>query len=138
MNEKTTPHIHVACAVIERDGLVLAAQRSRVMSMPLRWEFPGGKIDTGESPEECLKRELAEEMAIGIAVRRTLLPCTHNYRDFTITLHPFVCTITSGEITLNEHRAIAWLCAEELPVLNWTEADTPVIDAYRQCLADDR
>jgi 8-oxo-dGTP diphosphatase len=137
-NEETIPHIHVACALVERNGLILAAQRGRTMSMPLRWEFPGGKIEAGESPEACLKRELLEEMDIVIAVRRAMPPCTHSYRDFTITLHPFVCTITSGEITFNEHRAIAWLSAEELPILNWTEADAPVIDAYRQSLTGDR
>ena len=65
MNE-TAPkkHIHVACALIERDGLVLAAQRSAVMSIPLKWEFPGGKLEAGESAEECLRRELVEEMGV--------------------------------------------------------------------------
>jgi len=131
-----TPLLHVACAIIEKNGQVLAAQRGRSMRMPLRWEFPGGKIDPGESAEGCLKREIAEELSVAIAVRRAMPPCTHDYPDFAITLHPFVCTIASGEITLNEHRAIAWLCPEELPLLNWTEADIPVVNAYRKSLAD--
>ena len=59
-------HIHVACAIIERDGLVLAARRSASMSFPLKWEFPGGKIDPGESPQECLHRELLEEMGVSV------------------------------------------------------------------------
>ena len=58
------PHLQVSCAIIERDGLVLAARRSATMSLPLKWEFPGGKIDPGESPEECLVRELREELRI--------------------------------------------------------------------------
>ena len=59
-------HIHVTCAIIERDGLVLAAQRSAIMSMPLKWEFPGGKVDVGEGLEECLCRELAEELGVNV------------------------------------------------------------------------
>lgn len=136
MGKKTLPHLHVACALIEREGRILAAQRSRAMSMPLKWEFPGGKLDAGESPEACLRREIAEEMGIEIAIGRALPLSTHRYPDFTITLYPFVCTIASGEPSLNEHRAIAWLLLEELPVLNWTEADAPIIESYRQSLAD--
>jgi len=136
MGKKTLPHLHVACALIELGGRILAAQRSRTMSMPLKWEFPGGKLDAGESPETCLKREITEEMGIEIAIGRALPPSTHCYPDFTITLYPFVCTITSGEPSLNEHRAIAWLLPEELPALNWTEADAPIIESYRRSPAD--
>jgi 8-oxo-dGTP diphosphatase len=126
------PHIHVACAVIERDGLVLAAQRSATMAMPLAWEFPGGKIHHGESPEECLRRELVEELGIRVRVGRPLPLSTHSYPSFTITLYPFVCSIEAGEITLNEHAAVAWLTPERLHELEWAEADLPVIEAYRK------
>jgi 8-oxo-dGTP diphosphatase len=132
MNEEHPNHIQVTCAIIERDGLVLAAQRSRSMRMALRWEFPGGKIEPGEEPEACLARELQEELGIGVAVKRAMPTATHRYADFTITLHPFVCRIVSGELTINEHRAIAWLEPEELPVLNWAEADLSVVAAYRE------
>jgi 8-oxo-dGTP diphosphatase len=132
MTEQETPHIHVACAIVEREGRVLAAQRSRSMSMPLKWEFPGGKIEAGESPEACLKRELAEEMGVGVTIRRAMPPCTHCYPTFTITLYPFVCTIVSGEIALNEHWAIAWVTPEEMMALDWPGADAPVIEAYRR------
>jgi 8-oxo-dGTP diphosphatase len=124
------PHIHVACAIIERDGLVLAAQRSAAMSLPLKWEFPGGKLDPGESPEECLHRELLEEMAVGISIGRALATHTHHYSAFTVTLYPFVCTIQSGAITLHEHAAISWLSPDLLPELDWAEADLPVIESY--------
>jgi 8-oxo-dGTP diphosphatase len=134
--EAATPHIHVACAIIERDGRILAALRSRSMSMPLKWEFPGGKIEAGESPEACLKRELAEEMNVGVAIRRALPSCTHSYPTFTITLYPFVCTIASGEIALNEHRAIAWVTPAEMTALDWTGADAPVIEAYCRSLTE--
>jgi 8-oxo-dGTP diphosphatase len=124
--------IHVACAIIELDGLVLAAQRSDTMSLPLKWEFPGGKLEPGESPEECLKRELREEMSVEIAVGRPLPPVTHSYCSFTVTLYPFICAIASGEITLHEHAAITWLPPEDLHTLDWAEADWPVIESYRE------
>jgi 8-oxo-dGTP diphosphatase len=128
--ELTTRHIHVACAIIERDGLVLAARRSSRMSLPLKWEFPGGKIDPGESATACLQRELIEEMNLRISVGRPLAPVTHQYPDFTVTLYPFVCAISSGEITLHEHEAIAWLAPGQLHTLDWAEADGPVLEAY--------
>ena len=123
-------HIHVACAIIERAGLTLAARRSEKMSLPLKWEFPGGKIDAGESSEACLVRELQEEMGVRISVGLPLQPTTHSYPSFTVTLYPFICRIISGEITLHEHSEIAWLHPQELPPLDWAEADLPVIAEY--------
>ncbi|APG24512.1 (deoxy)nucleoside triphosphate pyrophosphohydrolase [Syntrophotalea acetylenica] len=123
-------HIHVTCAIIERDGLVLAAQRSEGMSMPLKWEFPGGKIDPGESPEECLRRELLEEMSIQVGIEESLPASTHNYQKFAITLYPFICSLKTEEIVLHEHAALAWLPAGELHCLDWAEADLPVVDSY--------
>jgi 8-oxo-dGTP diphosphatase len=125
-------HLHVACALIERDGLVLAAQRSATMNLPLKWEFPGGKLEAGESPEECLQRELVEEMGVTIAVGRALPLHTHCYETFTVTLYPFVCTLESDTITLHEHAAITWLPPEKLHTLDWLEADKPVLEAYSQ------
>jgi len=125
-------HVHVACALIERNGLVLAAQRSAVMNLPLKWEFPGGKLEAGESAAECLQRELVEEMGITIAVGRPLPLHTHSYDTFTVTLYPFVCTMGSDTITLHEHAAMAWLPPDELHTLDWAEADWPVLEAYVQ------
>ena len=135
MNATLRRHIHVACAIIERDGLVLAAQRSATMALPLKWEFPGGKIDAGESPEECLHRELVEELGVHVHVGKPLAPAIHHYPTFTVTLHPFVCSIEAGELTLHEHAAVTWLRPEELSGLDWAEADLPVIDAYRDRVA---
>ena len=129
MRKESANHIHVACAIIERDGFILAAQRKEGR-LALKWEFPGGKIDSGESPETCLKRELVEEMGVEIDVSRSLDPVTHQYSFFTVTLYPFVCTIRSGEIDLREHAAIKWLPPEELLSLDWAEADIPLIKHY--------
>ena len=123
-------HIHVACALIERDGLVLAAQRGAAMSLPHKWEFPGGKLEAGESPEECLLRELVEEMGVAVIIERALPLLTHGYDTFTVTLYPFVCTLGEQQITLHEHATIAWLPPRELHTLDWLEADRPLLDEY--------
>jgi 8-oxo-dGTP diphosphatase len=130
----TRNHIRVSCAIIERDGLVLAAQRSGFMSLPLKWEFPGGKIKEGESPEVCLTRELMEEMGIHVAVNSPLPPTTHHYPAFTVTLLPFVCSIRSGTISLHEHAAVTWLPPRDLSSLDWADADRPVLESYRDFL----
>lgn len=124
-------HIRVTCAIIEKDGKVLSTKRSESMSLPLKWEFPGGKINDGEQPEECLRRELREELSLGVAVGRALTPATHQYPTFTITLYPFICKITSGDIKLHEHKAFTWLPPGKLHELDWAEADLPVLEEYR-------
>ena len=123
-------HFHVTCAIVENGGLVLAAQRGANMKLPFKWEFPGGKIDEGESPEECLKREMFEEMSIAVDIQKALPRHTHSYPDFTITLYPFICFIESGEIVLHEHAAVNWRPPEKLHELDWAEADLPVLSTY--------
>lgn len=123
-------HIHVACAIIERHGSVLATQRSEAMSMPLKWEFPGGKIHERETPEACIKRELKEELAVEIRVGRSLAPVTHRYPSCVVTLYPFVCTIAAGDVKLLEHKDLRWLAPGRLGELDWAEADIPIMQAY--------
>jgi 8-oxo-dGTP diphosphatase len=123
-------HIHVTCAIIERDGLVLAAQRSETMSHPLKWEFPGGKIRLGESGQECLVREIDEEMGVKVAVIRALQPSTHRYPSVKVTLYPFVCGLGKEEPVPLEHFALRWLPPQELHTLDWAEADLPVLAQY--------
>lgn len=100
------------------------------MSLPLKWEFPGGKIDQGETPEECLRRELVEELGICVHVGKQLPVSEHQYSAFAVTLHPFICTIESGNIVLHEHSAATWLPPSDLHILDWAEADIPVIASY--------
>ncbi len=123
-------HLHVACAIIEQNGKVLAAQRSASMALPLKWEFPGGKIEAGESPEECLHRELMEELGVSVRIGATLPPATHQYTNFTVTLHPFTCTLAGGIITPHEHHALQWIEPERMTELDWAAADLPVIGDY--------
>lgn len=124
------PHLHVSCALIERDGFVLACRRGPEMRMPLKWEFPGGKIEAGETAEQCLLREVHEEMGVNIAICSALSPATHSYGDFTVTLYPFVCSIENGEPMLHEHAELLWLAPKDLPALDWCAADLPVIAEY--------
>ena len=123
-------HLQVACAIIEDKGQVLAAQRSAAMSLPLKWEFPGGKIRADETPAACLHRELAEELGVRVDILRAMPPSTHHYSSFAVTLYPFVCTLAGGELRNNEHAALRWLPPAELPTLDWAEADLPIIAAY--------
>jgi 8-oxo-dGTP diphosphatase len=123
--------IEVACAVIIRDdGRVLVTQRSSQMKLPLKMEFPGGKIEPGETAEACLIREIFEELEVDIAVVAMLPANEHDYPDFSIRLHPFVCRITGGSILLKEHAAYFWLGENELIDQDWAAADIPVVRNY--------
>jgi 8-oxo-dGTP diphosphatase len=122
--------MRVACAIIEQDDKILAVQRSERMNLPLKWEFPGGKIHQGEPPEQCVVREVSEELSLQVAVVRSLSPVSHEYPDFSVTLYPFICSVVSGEITLHEHKALLWLSSPELWSLDWVVADFPIISAY--------
>ena len=111
-----------------RKSKILAAQRSESMSMPLKWEFPGGKVDNGESPADCLKRELIEELGIEVDVGGSIPEMTYAYPDFSITLYHFFCKIKEGDIILYEHKSFSWLKPQELETLDWTEADLKLIE----------
>jgi len=123
--------LDVTCAIIEKDDKVLCAQRSAQMSHALKWEFPGGKLEPGETLAACLKREIKEELSLDIAIREALPPSKHTYSSTKIIcLHPFICTIQAGIVNLKEHKQIAWLALSELKALDWAEADIPVLDYY--------
>jgi 8-oxo-dGTP diphosphatase len=128
--------IHVSCAIIERDGHILAARRSDSVSMPGKWEFPGGKMKPREEPEDCVQREILEELGLAIKILRPLPPYFHEYKDFEILLYPFICTpvkTKSGEVkklTLKDHSEVRWDRPENLTTLDWAEADIPVLEAY--------
>jgi 8-oxo-dGTP diphosphatase len=123
--------IKVTCAIIvNADGLVFAAQRSAAMSLPLKWEFPGGKIEPGETAEACLIREIKEELHVDIEIVASLPTNTHQYPNVAILLIPFVCRITTGEIILKEHLDFKWLSKDELLALDWAEADVPIVRGY--------
>ncbi len=100
------------------------------MSMPLKWEFPGGKVNAGETLEECLKRELSEELTIQVEITGKLPESVYSYPTFNITLYPFLCAIKSGEIVLKEHAEYVWLLPQHLMTIDWAEADVAVVREY--------
>lgn len=119
--------INVVGAVLERDGLILAAQRSNTMSLPGMWEFPGGKIEAGESPEQALRRELSEELHCLAEVGAHVETTEHDYDFGTVILSTYYCTLTEGEPELTEHSAIAWVATSDLMNYNWAPADIPAV-----------
>lgn len=125
------PTLHVACALIERDGLLLSVQRSATMSLPLKWEFPGGKIEAGESAADCLRREVREELGLEVEIRDSLPAAAHDYPTFSVVLYPWRCRIAAGDLTLHEHAAARWLSRTELFSVDWAAADRPVLEAWR-------
>lgn len=126
----STPPVDVTCAIIEKNGQVLAAQRGPGMTMPFKWEFPGGKINPGETAEECIMREIKEELGIAIQIKTMLPPSSHSYPDLHIRLHPFVCRIARGRMKPTEHRAVQWTGLDHLPALEWAAADVAVVQSY--------
>lgn len=118
--------IAVSCALIIHNGKVLAAQRNKRGSNAGKWEFPGGKIEKGESAEQCLAREIEEELSITVTILKRLPPLTHRYEDKTITLYPFICRYPGNAITPNEHEALRWLSPQEDISLDWSAADAKV------------
>ena len=106
------------------------------MSLPLKWEFPGGKIESGETAEECLIRELHEELGVSVLIDSALTPATHSYPDFTVTLYPFTCRLTGGTVTMYEHHALKWVEPRQMPGLDWAAADLPVIREYMKHAAE--
>lgn len=123
----TMKPIKVICAIITIDGKILAVQRSRQMSMPMKWEFPGGKIEPAETEIECIKREIHEELNIEIKVMDKLQPSVYTYPDFTIELIPYTANYVSGELKLKEHNGYLLLNRDELDTLDWAEADWPIV-----------
>ena len=123
--------LDVTCAIIEKDDKVLCAQRSAQMSHALKWEFPGGKLEPGETLAACLQREIQEELGLVISIREALLPNRHTYPGAPeICLCPFICTVQAGLLALKEHKQIAWLPLNELKTLDWAEADIPILEDY--------
>ena len=124
--------IPVVCALIQKRGQLLFALRPPDKHLPLKWEFPGGKVEAGESPEEAVVREIREELACNIEILYPLEPIMHAYPDKLIRLIPFVSRLAkhSPEPTNKEHLALCWLSGSELKNINLAQADRRLLEAY--------
>ncbi len=120
--------LKVTCAVITLQNKIIAVQRSNRMSQPMKWEFPGGKIESGETEIDCIKREIREELNIVIEVLDRLTPSVYSYPTFTIELIPYTAHYVSGELKLKEHHQYLLWDKDELGELDWAEADLPIVN----------
>ena len=126
--------IEVVAAIIVKDHKVFATQRGYGEWKDF-WEFPGGKIDAGETPEEALRREIKEELDTEIAVGELFTTIDYDYPTFHITMHCYLCTIENGSLTLLEHEAAKWLSLEQLYSVTWLPADLLVIaELQKSCI----
>jgi len=124
--------IRVVAAIIIDNGKVFATQRG-YGEFKDGWEFPGGKIDTGETPEEALVREIKEELDTEVEVKELLDTVEYDYPNFHLSMDCFLCKIKFGDLILKEHEASAWLAKENLYSVEWLPADQgliPQIEAY--------
>jgi len=126
--------IPVVCALIERDGHLLLAQRPANKLLPLKWEFAGGKVEPGEDPAAAIIREIHEELGCAISITMPLPRFVHDYRTVVIEMIPFVCALTadSPEPHAHEHVALAWVKPADLLTYDLAAADLPVVASYQQ------
>lgn len=128
----TKAEIEVTCALIMDGEQVLVTQRSEQMPHPWKWEFPGGKLKSGETPERCIVREIKEELGIEISPWELLPSVKHSYGREMIKLIPFICRWEDGEIQLSEHSSYRWVSINDLDSLDWLEADLEVIKLLKE------
>lgn len=122
--------IEVVAAIIFQDGKLFATQRG-YGEWKDWWEFPGGKIEPEETPKEALKREIREELATEIEVCDLLTTVEYEYPQFQLTMHCYLCSIISGQLSLLEHEDARWLNMNELDSVNWLPADVEVVRALK-------
>lgn len=122
--------IEVVAAIIYFENKILCVQRpkNKLAYISEKFEFPGGKIEKNETKKEALKRELFEELNIITNIKSLFLTVVHQYPDFELTMHSFICEVKTQEITLHEHIDNQWLTIKELQKLDWAAADIPIVN----------
>ena len=123
--------IEVVAAIIHKDGRIFATQRG-YGDWKDWWEFPGGKMETGETPEEALKREIREELSTEIQLDKLFCTVEWDYPKFHLTMHCYLCSLLTEALHLNEHEAARWLPKEELDSVQWLPADVQIIERLKQ------
>ena len=122
-------HYTVSAAIIVENKKILCVQRNKGKYdyISYKYEFPGGKLEVGENEEDALKREISEELNLEIDVAEKFLVVTHEYLDFNLTMHSFLCKANTEKLVLKEHIDAKWLYKNELIELDWAAADLPIV-----------
>ena len=122
--------IEVVAGIIFYEDEILCVQRAKnkLQYISEKFEFPGGKIEQGETQKEALQRELLEELNISADIKSFYFTVVHEYPDFELTMHSYICEIDTKDITLNEHISLQWLNLNELQNLDWAAADIPIVN----------
>ena len=122
--------IEVVAAIIKNENKILCVQRAKnkLDYISEKFEFPVGKIEKKETKTEALRRELVEELNIYPKIKDLFLTITHQYPDFELTMHSYICELNSKELTLNEHISSQWLKINDLNSLDWAAADIPIVN----------
>ena len=123
-------HIEVVAAIIIDNNKILCVQRNKnkYEYISYKFEFPGGKVESGETNEEALIREIKEELEMDIIIQKHFLTVDHEYPDFKLTMHSFICSCANRDLTLTEHIDFKWLSKDQLKSLDWAAADIPIVD----------
>ena len=126
--------IEVVAAVIQHQNKILAVQRgpAKYAYISENWEFPGGKMEAGETEEQTIIREIREELDMQIEVKSKLLTVEHPYPDFHLTMHTYLCETEQSEPKLTEHLAFRWLSLQELADMDWAGGDVPVMESLKR------
>ncbi len=124
--------VEVTAAIMVKDGRFLICQRPEGKTCGLLWEFPGGKIEPGETGEQCIAREIQEELGVTIRVVRKFHQVDYAYPDRAIRLHFYIAEIISGQLTRKEHNALAWITKEEISNYSFCPADAKMLSEAMQ------
>ena len=124
---RSMKQIEVVAAIIRKGDKIFATQRG-YGEWKDWWEFPGGKMEAGETPEEALKREIREELSTEISVDEFLCTVEYDYPNFHLTMHCYLCSLVTEALHLNEHEAAKWLTKDELDSVKWLPADLEVVE----------
>jgi 8-oxo-dGTP diphosphatase len=128
--------LQVSAAILVSDQKIFAARRGPGRHLEGYWEFPGGKIEVNESPKQCLKRELAEELTISASIGPFLMTTKYGYDTKIVELHAFWVTEYSGDIQLKDHDAMTWLTINDIDSVQWAPADIPIVEEIKRLSLD--